>query len=141
MIIFLPDQSYFECAKILDYKRLGKQRVEARWLLQELQKENSRFKNHPLYKMFDGYQYMVISYGIAICEEWLNRGYKDTLLNWFLDQDQENYDDSDPWWIFDERIYSSHRTKLITKDPVYYSKFGWSEIPDPNCSYYWPRKL
>ncbi len=140
MITFLPDRSFFECARILDYRRLGKQRLEARWVLQELQKENSRFKNHPLYKMWDGFEGMLINYGIAIIDEWISRGYKDNQLSWFLDQDQEGYEDNDPFWVFDERIYSSHRTKLITKDPQYYSQFGWSEIPDSNCLYYWPSR-
>ena len=60
-------------------KRLGKQRVETLQILQTLT-YGSKWRNHPAVKMWDGYIPALVEYGVAICEEWLARGYKDTCL-------------------------------------------------------------
>jgi hypothetical protein len=43
-----------------------------------------------------------------------------------------------PFWINDERLFSSHRSNLLRKDQEWYGKFGWKEGPD--LPYFWPTK-
>lgn len=135
MITFLPSPDYKECAKILDYKRLGKNRIEAKWVVQVLFGE-SKWINHALIRLWEPYRASLIHYCIEICEEWIRRGYNDNQLNYFLDRRETYY--VVPNWMTEERLFSSHRTKLITKDPIYYSRFNWEEVPDPNVGYFWP---
>lgn len=135
MITFLPVPNFTECAKILDRQRLGKQRLEAKWVAQIVLGE-TKYINHPLIRMWKPWPQAIIEYGICICEEWRRRGYLDNQLEWF--KNTEEGEIIMPSWFGDDKLHSSHRTKLITKDPIYYSSFGWEEKPDPSVGYYWP---
>ncbi len=52
MQTFLPYPDFKRSAKVLDYRRLGKQRVEALQILKALQVENYGWRNHPIVKMW-----------------------------------------------------------------------------------------
>jgi hypothetical protein len=54
MQTFLPVANFKESAKILDYRRLGKQRVEARQILNALQGKSKGWANHPATKCGEG---------------------------------------------------------------------------------------
>jgi len=41
-----------------------------------------------------------------------------------------------PVWLYDEEFHASHRSNLLRKDPEYYGRFGWQELPD--LPYLWP---
>lgn len=156
MQTFLPYPSYVDSAKVLDNRRLGKQRVECVQLLQALLGQKAvelpdgnwgliPFKtkgwvNHPAAKMWRGYTHSLADYGIAICEEWISRGYKDTCLPRMsvlappLNEDRTHVQ---PPWIGSVAFHASHRSNLIRKDPKWYGKpQGWEE-PD-NLPYVWP---
>jgi hypothetical protein len=134
MITFLPYPDFTHCAMCLDVKRLGQQRREAKGLLETLLAD--KMKNHPLMIMWRGYENELIWYGISICREWQIRGYKDTLLDYFLSKKKKAF--RDPHWLGVEKLHSSHRRRLITKNPNWYSQFDWPETPDPTCEYWWP---
>ena len=78
MQTFLPDPSYAKSAAYLDYKRLGKQRVEVKQLLLALgyrvgehyTTTPSSWVNHPACKMWRGYEQSLVKYGIVV---WLQR--------------------------------------------------------------------
>jgi hypothetical protein len=38
-----------------------------------------------------------------------------------------------------EPFHAGHRAALLAKDPAWYSKFGWTEIPEPDTkkAYIW----
>ena len=137
MQTFLPYDCFYESAKALDYRRLGKQRVEAMQLVNStnklLQDPNAKvgWANHPARTMWMGYLDALKHYHNIMVEEWINRGYKNTM---------KFYETSSsivlPHWLGDERIHASHRANLIRKDPAHYSQFNWSESPD--MPYYWP---
>jgi hypothetical protein len=133
MITFLPHPDFVRCARVLDRQRLGKQRLETRWVLERITNEKLYF-NHPLLRMWKPYKIALCNYGIAICEEWIYRGYRDNQLQYFVGNLGEEYDV--PYWITDERLFSSHRAALLSKDYDYYSQFSWDEKPELN--YYWP---
>lgn len=133
MQTFLPYKSFGESAKCLDYRRLGKQRVETKQLLL------GQFKNHPAAKMWKGYETALALYGTIICSEWLARGYKDKQLMFFVDH-LRHLSSTDkipmPYWLGDERFHSAHRANLLRKDPEFYGQYGWTEKPQEG--YWWP---
>lgn len=145
MQTFLPVPDFAETARILDYKRLGKQRVEAYQILEALGGVETRWKYHPAVNMWRGSEFRLIDYGLAICREWIGRGYEDNMLNRLLDFEQDaltnrifipGRNDHAPWWIGADIFHRTHRSNLLHKDPEHYRKF-WPDEPD-NLDYLWP---
>lgn len=77
MQTFLPFEDFTECAKVLDYRRLGKQRIESCQILNTLAGNSKGWINHPAVKMWRGYENVLIKYNLAICKEWVAKGYKE----------------------------------------------------------------
>lgn len=163
MQTFLPYPSFSESAKVLDYRRLGKQRVEVLQLLKTLRQGPEVLKdvnggliygkystdhdhqwfvktpwfNHPAAKMWLGYENSLINYGWLICREWVLRGYKDTCqIKIEKYDDVFKYETGDPPWLGNEDFHAAHRSNLLRKDPVHYGQFGWTEPND--LPYIWP---
>ena len=148
MQTFMPYTSYKETAECLDYRRLGKQRVEAKQILIALGidvgdhkgNKGSRWKNHPAVKMWKGCEASLCHYAIAMCNEWRYRGYNDTMLWQFVEAWQRlrsaGANMSFPAWVGDKEVHSSHRSNLLRKDANHYGFFGWPESPD--MPYVWP---
>ena len=163
MQTFLPFPSFAESAAALDYKRLGKQRVECKQILQALRKGKYTCKhckysynepyapsnctingihvwqptpwyNHPAVKMWRGYEQKLIDYSIFICEEWISRGYNDNLLPYF--QGIRTTPCADPPWLGNPDFHRSHQSNLIRKDPAYYSA-KFPGVP-ADLPYIWP---
>ena len=139
MQTFLPYESYMLSAVVLDYRRLGKQRVEAKQILMALQGESKGWVNHPAVKMWQGYEPSLAFYAIAICEEWVRRGYKDNLLPYFRDSYEKlreaGIDNINPHWLGNHEFHQSHKSNLIRKDPAFYiPKFGYI---DHDLPYIW----
>jgi len=133
---FLPYPSFQDSAKVLDYKRLGKQRVEAVQILRANLGLSKGWRNHPAAVMWRGYEVKLAEYGIAICEEWLRRGYKDSLLPEFEKAAKVLEPRGLPWWLGDEDFHRSHRSNLKRKDPSHYL---WDEPLD--LPYIWPTEI
>lgn len=140
MQTFLPYADYAESARILDNKRLGKQRVECLQILKALTLPEYGWKNHPATKMWRSHEQSLAQYSIAICDEWIARGFKDSCRQKIIDQVGGALSSQSiriaPNWLGDESIHASHRSNLLRKFPEWYSKFGWSE-PD-SLEYVWP---
>ena len=148
MQTFLPYPSSRESARCLDYRRLGKQRVECKQLLLALgvpvgehQPKRSSWVNHPAARMWRGHEYSLVEYAIAVCHEWIRRGYNDTLLPQFKEcwwQIAWNSDRTmaSPNWIGYDAFHASHRSNLLRKDRQHYGQFGWQEPAD--LEYVWP---
>lgn len=143
MQTFLPYPDFIKTAKVLDYRRLGKQRLEARDCLSILTQEklnitenqfyyiNKKYKNHPVVKLWRGYEESLKFYINCIIEEWINRGYKNSQVFYDIDFNNLTY----PHWLGNEKFHSSHKSSLLYKNYSWYSQFGWSENPEIN--YYW----
>ena len=138
MQTFLPYPDFNETARCLDYRRLGKQRVEACQILYGMDRSHFSWKNHPACRMWKGYNIALAIYGIAICTEWINRGYTDNLLSKFYDAlpDYTFTDYDKPFWLGNEDFHNSHKSNLLRKNYRYYHKYNW-DVPD-NLPYYWP---
>lgn len=136
MQTFLPYEDFERCASVLDYRRLGKQRVETLQILQAIAFD-TRWRNHAATKMWVGYEVALIAYGSIVCMEWLDRGYKDA-CHAKIGAFTEIFGDEVelPHWLGDEDLHASHRSNLMRKDPKYYKQF----FDEPSTyPYIWPR--
>jgi len=133
MQTFLPYPDFEESAGILDYRRLGKQRLEADQIYRTLSMGGG-WKNHPAVKMWQGHEDALLLYRDAMIVKWIERGFKNTMPLLAANFKKEAV--SMPWWLGMEKFHSSHRSNLLRKDKAYYSRFGWIE-PD-NLEYFWP---
>jgi hypothetical protein len=124
MQTFHPYVSHKKAAMALDYRRLGKQRVECKQILMALLGETKAWANHPVTKRWAGYERELCRYAIAICEVWISKGYKDSLLPYFqcmleyLSRYQRFGDKFPPWLTFG--FSQNHKALLYKKDPEYY---------------------
>lgn len=140
MQTFLPYAEFQKTAECLDYKRLGKQRVETMQIMNTLSGKSGGWSNHPATLMWEGYEWALLQYQIAIVKEWVARGYKDNVC---LEKTYNSYSLIEschefPPWLGKEEVHSSHRSNLLRKDYDYYCRFGWEE-PD-TIEYWWPSK-
>ena len=137
MQTFLPYPDFLESAIVLDYRRLGKQRLEAMQLVNSIKKleDNPNVKvgwhNHPARRMWIGWVDALKLYHNVMIDEWIRRGYNNTMQYYPMTKTVQY-----PPWIGDDRVHSSHRANLLRKDYKYYSMFGWKETPETN--YFWP---
>jgi Pyrimidine dimer DNA glycosylase len=131
MQTFLPVPDFHESARLLDYRRLGKQRVETHQLLKAIHGETRGWVNHPAAVMWRRYAPALHAYGRAMCVEWIARGYNDSMLDRFDDP----ADPKMPYWFGDPALHLSHRSNLIRKNPAHYSPLFASD-PD-NLPYVW----
>jgi hypothetical protein len=134
MQTFLPYPSFLNSALVLDNRRLGKQRVETLQILNALTDPTKGWKNHPATKMWSGHIPALAAYGIAICDEWIGRGFRDTCrdkISQFAAPDFEL-----PAWLGDSDFHRSHQSNLLRKMPDHYSQF-FPNVPD-DLPYIWP---
>ena len=141
MNTFLPYSDFSKSAQCLDYKRLGKQRLEARTIYNILiNKSDGAWSRHPATLMWKGYEPALATYYNIILIEWKGRGFKNSmspLLDVFDSVD--TYKTTMPPWLGDERFHCTHRSNLLRKDKEWYGQFGWEETDD--LPYYWPTKV
>lgn len=132
MQTFLPYKSFVESAKALDYRRLGKQRVEAMTMWKTICGHHEAWKFHPCTKMWGPYPDALALYFNTICAEWESRDYINNMKRIAVDHNKLKY----PPWLGHEDFHRSHRAALLYKDFEYYSQFGW--IEKPQIKYLWP---
>lgn len=137
MQTFLPYQNFADSAAVIDRMRLGKQRPEVYQILRALDDPYYGWQNHPAVKMWRGYEQALVRYGVAICTEWIGRGYVDQTLEKILEFENKNIEIDLPWWFGNEDFHRSHRSKLLQKDPEWYGKY-FDEPMD--LEYIWPTK-
>jgi hypothetical protein len=134
MNTFLPYPDFERSAACLDRQRLGKQRVECLQVLNALLGSGG-WRHHPAVKMWRGFEPALAAYGVAVCDEWLRRGYRDTCkakIRALVEPDASVL----PPWFGDPHFHASHRSNLLRKFPEHYSQFGWTETND--LPYVWP---
>jgi hypothetical protein len=132
----MPLDTYRETAKVLDYRRLGKQRVECKQILLALTGQSKGWVQHPAVKMWRGYEDQLALYAAEICMEWRRRGYRDTLLSWFTEQHTNLPSSELPPWMGNPDFHLSHRSNLLRKAPDHYGQL-WPEVPN-DLPYVWP---
>lgn len=165
VITFVTNDNLIDCAKNLDDRRLGKQRVEAKQLIDLLiKKQNGETKiaweNHPAALMWIGHIDALKIYYNYMVREWISRGFinnmelysineEHTLIRSYIDNTgkthllpTENKGVVFPWWFIWMPFVCSHRAALIRKDTSYFTKFK-----DNNIEYFlkrgyvWPDRI
>jgi len=133
MQTFLPYEDFNKSFSVLDYRRLGKQRVEGMQIVNTLEK-GSRWANHPAVKMWRGYELALKQYVNMCIIHWLSRGYKNNIPTYNIDESKIIY----PWWLGNQDFHRAMRARLIEKNREYYiDKFPGDEDFN-NCKYLWP---
>lgn len=130
MQTFLPIADLKSSAEMLDYRRLGKQRVEAKQLIMTILGESTGWQNHPATHMWQYHVPALMAYHDFCVNEWVRRGYRNTM---------ELYNHRAytlPPWFGDEAFHAAHRSNLLRKDPVFYGRYDWRE--PPTLPYLWP---
>lgn len=136
MQTFLPYASFKKSARVLDNRRLGKQRVEALTILKIIteRSKGGGWKSHPAVLMWASFPEMLGLYLNCCISEWERRGKVNNMECWLVEGWLEQW----PWWLGREELHASHRANLLRKDPAFYGKYGWTE--DPSTPYWWPTK-
>jgi hypothetical protein len=140
MQVFLPYANFQKSVQCLDNKRLCKQRIEAKQIIEiNLRKirnpdEYIAWQNHPAVLMWRSNDEALKLYYNCCVHEWLRRGFKNSMSLY----NDSIYLAKRPFWFGDERFHSAHRSALLAKNYDHYKQFNWSE--EPKIDYYWPVK-
>lgn len=148
MQTFVPYADFEASARVLDTKRLGKQRVEVIQIVRALTVPGYAWKSHPAVLMWQGYEEALGRYGITMCDVWVERGFGDTCAG-TITRDLAAFgvtsirtytelaaDGALPDWLFDPAVQRSHQSALVRKDPEFYGSV-FADVP-PDIAYLWP---
>ena len=127
MQTFLPYPNIKESLKVLDDKRLGKQRVEAYQIISAItgrpKLDGTPYKgwlNHPCSVMWKNYIPALKLYYNLCIDEWISRGYKNTMI-----KEDVNETIDYPNWFGNNKFHDSHKSNLLKKDTNFYCKYDW----------------
>jgi len=135
MQTFLPYRDFAKSARVLDRLRLGKQRIEVLQILRAIHGLSKGWTNHPCAKLWQPHANALASYGLAICDEWISRGYKDTTrpkIAAFLTSPAKLP-------TFPASYHRAHRSLLLRKNPAHYRPH-WPTLSDA-IPFIWPNGL
>lgn len=160
---FITSMKLSDTFKDLDYRRLGKQRLEAKQIINVLEKIDSGedvsgigFASHTATKMWIGYTNALKAYYNLCLQEWIDRGYKNNMVKYDVDETKftnrecefdgkittftsEETEFTYPPFASFKPFILSHRSALYKKDPKFYSKFLDEELePYIEHGYLWP---
>lgn len=93
--------------------------------------------------MWRGYEQALLEYSRAICQEWADRGYLEQtfvkIQELFYNEApfirQQNQIEMPPW-LGDPELHLAYQSKLIRKDPEFYTQ-QYPGVPD-DIPFVWP---
>ena len=139
MQTFLPYPDFKRCAQVLDSKRLCKQIVESKQILDVLltpREGKIGWRNHPAVKMWAGYELALIEYTTEIKMESLRRGYTSNIsfpipVKCIM-----------PPWMGHKLLHLSQQANLVRKNAEFYGPkfpgvehaegYWWQVVCGPN---------
>lgn len=148
MQTFLPYPDFERSARVLDQRRLGKQRVECIQVVRGLTRPGYGWRNHPAVLMWKGHEEALGRYAFTCCEVWSERGFSDTCATTIATdlaavgvigvrtQAELASAGALPPWLGDEAFHRSHQSSLLRKDPAHYGPL-FPGVPD-DLDYVWP---
>jgi hypothetical protein len=149
MQTFLPYADFERSARVLDARRLGKQRVETIQVLRALTVPGYGWRHHPAAAMWAGYEEALVRYGLDVCAAWCAIGNADTCAGTLVTdltqttavtaprtQQELSVAGELPPWLGDEDFHRSHQSALLRKDSEFYGPL-FPEVPD-DLPYVWP---
>jgi len=149
MQTFLPCRGFADSARVLDPRRLGKQRVETIQVLRALTVAGYGWRHHPAAAMWAGYEEALVRYGLAVCGVWCDIGNADTCATTLVDdltrtvgqrsvrtEEELSAAGELPPWLGEEAFHRSHQAALVRKYPEHYRRY-FPDVPD-DLPYVWP---
>ncbi len=148
MQTFLPYPDFERSARVLDPKRLGKQRVETIQVVRALTRPDYGWANHPAVLMWKGFEESLGRYGFVCCAVWTELGFGDTCaltistdlraagIATVRTEAELAAAGALPPWFGDESVHRSHRSALVRKDAEHYRPL-FPDVPD-DLAYVWP---
>lgn len=149
MQTFLPFPDFAATARVLDRRRLGKQRVEALQVFRSITVPGYGWRHHPAARMWRGYEEALTRYGLDVCEEWCAAGHADTCRGLLREELRATTGIAEPRpqpelaaagelppWLGDPDFHRSHQSALVRKDPAHYAPL-FPDVPD-DLPYVWP---
>lgn len=159
MHTFLPSTDFAECARFLDGKRLNSQLNECIVILRSLARVYkvkstglSGWEGHTVPKMWSGHELQLGRYALAIANEFLSNrplpsaaiaakslaGRRKRYHAWLSAvefMEENNFPDTLPSLIGDEKFHSGFRSLLLFKDIQAQTFYKWKrgEYPDHAC--------
>jgi hypothetical protein len=145
---FLPYADFERSARVLDQRRLGKQRVEAIQVVRGLTVSGYGWRHHPAVKMWRGCEEALGRYGLTCAEVWVELGHSDTTaativadlaaagVTTIRTSAELAAAGALPAWLGDEAFHRSHQSSLLRKDPDFY-RDRFPGVPD-DLPYVWP---
>lgn len=119
MQIFVPYDDLYKIAECLDRKRLIRQISEAKMILDSIDRWDDEsyigWKRMPVTQMYkDNYSWLC--FYIQCLEAYKNSNFRDARI---LSYDAEKFKPN----FLTEEFCNHHKSRLYTKDPIFYSKF------------------
>ncbi|ASY31651.1 hypothetical protein STTU_0466 [Streptomyces sp. Tu6071] len=149
MQTFLPFSGFRDTARVLDRRRLGKQRVETLQVLRGLTVPGHGWRHHPAVAMWRGYEEALVRYGLDMSAAWTALGFADTVaaslradltasraVRRVRTQPVLARAGELPPWLGTPAFHLSHRSALVRKDPDHYAPL-FPGVPD-DLPYVWP---
>jgi hypothetical protein len=145
---FLPYSDFERTARVLDTKRLGKQRVEVIQVIRALTVPGYGWASHPAALMWRGHLEALGRYGFTMCEVWTEGGFGDSCaatigsdlaadgVTEIRSYAQLVAEGGLPDWLFDPELQRSHQSALVRKNPEHYRKY-FPDVP-ADLEYVWP---
>lgn len=148
MNTFLPYADFERTAAVLDNRRLGKQRVEVLQICNALHRESGGWINHPVTRMWRGYEPALVAYGFAIVRRWAAQGRADTvgekLVPHLHGEPQRTQAELAtrrmlPPWLGRDDLHCAYRSALVRKDPDFYRPLFPDVVQNvEDVAYVWP---
>ena len=139
--VFIPLSDPVEIAKVLDDKRLGKQRVEAKQIITIIsgQAATNAWKNHPVVLMWKDYLGELKYYYDVIVLEWIKRGYQNNMPLYKVHKlnIDKNKRPIMPWFMYCKPVLLSHQASLLRKNYQHYHKYFRTPKQYMDRSYIW----
>ena len=150
---FIPFKDFKKCAEVLDDKRLYKQIVECKQILNAIDANNKNekygYQNHPIVKMWQLYPNALRYYQWCMFKEWAKRRWKFDIYEYDYSEcngnEEYGYDIEElslfyfelPKWLNNEELLISHRLNLLYKFPEHYSQYFKESVPPDKPDYIW----
>jgi hypothetical protein len=156
VISFLPYADFQKTAEVLDMRRLGSSKNEAKIMINTLLGKSKGWASHPATLSYVGHVDALKLYFNIILQEWLKRGYNSEMKFFDLSDHLkvksklpkkfrplcknykiQDYDIEMPWFIGNDDYHYSHQAMLYRKKPDFY-KFDYPTKFNTK-GYYWPK--
>lgn len=128
MQVFVPFKNPFECAKVLDDRRLNKQIIECRQILKAIRGESSAWANHPCTKMYRDHEQWLTHYMHCLelyksHKDMCDEDFDEATLDLFLAMEIDEMANAMTPPFLTEEFCIQHRRRLYTKNFRYYLQF------------------